>query len=95
MYGGIFSEMLSLFQFQPCATKGNIAQNGIREKENILRNIANVPAQFVEIVLTDVLAINQFMGIEIFFLGLPGWFIAVFLYIGLSFIVQRNRPAVA
>ncbi|HPG06345.1 MAG: hypothetical protein KDC59_19300 [Saprospiraceae bacterium] len=47
------------------------------------------------LTLGTCFAINQFMGIEIFFLGLPGWFIAVFLYIGLSFIVQRNRPAVA
>ena len=47
------------------------------------------------LTLGTCFAINQFMGIEIFFLGLPGWFIAVFLYIVLSFIVQRNRPAVA
>lgn len=47
------------------------------------------------LTLGTCLVINQFMGIEIFFLGLPGWFIAVFLYIVLSFIVQRNRPAVA
>ena len=37
------------------------------------------------------LVINQFIGIEIFFLGLPGWFIAVFLYIGLSYLLQQKQ----
>jgi cytosine permease len=35
-------------------------------------------------------AINQIWGLEIFFLGLPGWFIAVTLYIALGY-VQQNR----
>jgi hypothetical protein len=28
------------------------------------------------------------MGVEIFFLGLPGWFIAVLIYLGLSKLQQ-------
>ncbi len=40
--------------------------------------------------LSLCLAINLYWGIEIFFLGLPGWFIAVLLYIGLSTVLQRN-----
>ena len=47
------------------------------------------------LTLGTCLAINQFLGIEIFFLGLPGWFVAVLLYIVLNFLIQRNRPAVA
>ncbi len=31
------------------------------------------------------------LPLEIFFKGLPGWFVALFLYIGLSFIEQRGR----
>ncbi len=34
------------------------------------------------------LVINQTMGVEIFFLGLPGWFVAVILYVGLSYLLQ-------
>lgn len=30
-----------------------------------------------------------FLGLEIFFLGLPGWFIATALYVGLSLAQQR------
>jgi purine-cytosine permease-like protein len=40
--------------------------------------------------LTLCLAINLYWGIEIFFLGLPGWFIAVLMYIGLSTVLHRN-----
>ena len=40
-------------------------------------------------------AINAMWGLEIFFLGLPGWFIATVLYVGLSAIQQpaRLQPA--
>lgn len=37
------------------------------------------------------LFINLNLGIEVFFLGLPGWFIAVLLYIGLSFFFQPKK----
>jgi hypothetical protein len=30
------------------------------------------------------------MGVEIFFLGLPGWFIAILLYFGLSKYYQKR-----
>ncbi len=42
------------------------------------------------ITLLLCLFINLYFGIEIFFLGLPGWFIAVLLYIGLSMFYQRK-----
>lgn len=49
---------------------------------------------FVTLLLC--LFINFYMGVEIFFLGLPGWFIAVLLYLGLSYYFQKDyRPAVA
>lgn len=34
--------------------------------------------------------LNQAFALDIFFLGLPGWFVAVLLYIGLSWLAQRN-----
>ncbi|MDX1637517.1 MAG: hypothetical protein R3281_06090 [Balneolaceae bacterium] len=46
---------------------------------------------FVTLLLC--LFINIYMGVEIFFLGLPGWFIAVLLYLGLSKLQQdRFQP---
>lgn len=46
--------------------------------------------------LTLILCIvlNKVFAIEIFFLGLPGWFVAVILYIVLSKWMQRNGTAV-
>jgi len=43
------------------------------------------------LTLTFCLAINLYVGVEIFFLGLPGWFIAVILYVGFSILIQRNK----
>jgi purine-cytosine permease-like protein len=37
------------------------------------------------------LVLNQAFGIEIFFLGLPGWFIAALLYMATSKILQKNQ----
>jgi purine-cytosine permease-like protein len=39
--------------------------------------------------------INQIWGLQIYFLGLPGWFIAVALYIGASQVLQRGDRAAA
>ncbi|MHA6247382.1 purine-cytosine permease family protein [Pontibacter sp. CAU 1760] len=39
------------------------------------------------------LSLNYFQGIEIFFLGLPGWFIAAILYIVLSKMLQQKQTA--
>jgi purine-cytosine permease-like protein len=36
------------------------------------------------------LLLNKFAGIEIFFVGLPGWFVAAILYVGLSYFYQRK-----
>ncbi|RMG67822.1 MAG: hypothetical protein D6722_12620 [Bacteroidetes bacterium] len=41
------------------------------------------------------LLLNFTQGIEIFFLGLPGWFIAALLYVGISKWQQRNLRAPA
>lgn len=41
--------------------------------------------------LAFCLGLNYWAGIEIFFLGLPGWFVAVGLYVGMGFL---NRMAV-
>lgn len=44
------------------------------------------------------LAAVRFLGIQIYFVGLPGWFLAALLYVGLSMMLQRSTassPAVA
>lgn len=43
------------------------------------------------ITLAFCLYLNQATGMEIFFLGLPGWFAAALLYIGLSLVIQRKE----
>ena len=35
-------------------------------------------------------ALNQIWNLDLFFLGLPGWFIATALYVGFSYFQQRN-----
>lgn len=42
------------------------------------------------LTLVAAWAINAFAGLDIYFLGLPGWFIAVIVYTGLSFVQQRK-----
>lgn len=42
------------------------------------------------VTLAACWAINWIWGLEIFFLGLPGWFIAVALYVGTSYVQQRS-----
>jgi purine-cytosine permease-like protein len=43
------------------------------------------------LTLAACLFINFYFGIEIFFLGLPGWFVAVILYIGLNYAIQPAK----
>lgn len=46
------------------------------------------------ITLLICLFLNLYMGLEIFFLSLPGWFIAALLYIGISILYQKKyQPA--
>ncbi len=47
------------------------------------------------VTLLVCVGLNIFVGIEIFFLGLPGWFVAALLYIGISKMYQRSPVAVA
>lgn len=42
------------------------------------------------LTLAFCLVLNIFMGVEIFFLGLPGWFVAVVFFVILSKLLQRN-----
>lgn len=72
-------------------------------KLNLIRNYAdetgtkfNWPAGLTWfLTLSLCVAINIWFGVEIFFLGLPGWFIAVILYVGLSVLVQKQRKQTA
>ena len=40
-------------------------------------------------------ALNAWLGVGVFFLGLPGWFIAILLYVGASKLVQRPAAVLA
>jgi len=52
----------------------------------------NVPAAIAWIVTLGLaVVLNQAMNIEIFFLGLPGWFIAAALYLVTSYLVQKGN----
>ncbi len=52
----------------------------------------SMPAAIAWLVTLAIsVMINQTMGIEVFFLGLPGWFIAAALYLISSYIFQKNR----
>lgn len=65
---------------------------GLRQRYAEWKNLAISWPAAVAWVLTLVLcwAINAIWGLEIFFLGLPGWFIATALYLGLS-ALQQSR----
>jgi purine-cytosine permease-like protein len=41
---------------------------------------------------TGTLVVCAFLPMEIFFLGLPGWFIAVGLYVLFCYIQQQRKP---
>jgi purine-cytosine permease-like protein len=42
------------------------------------------------VTLAACLCINLAFGLEVFFLGLPGWFIAAILYVAASLYLQRS-----
>jgi purine-cytosine permease-like protein len=61
------------------------------EKAGISFNWAAALTWFV--TLGICIGMNKYAGVEIFFLGLPGWFIAAVLYIVLSKVIQRPTAA--
>jgi purine-cytosine permease-like protein len=67
-------------------------QSNLAEAVGLDFNWAAGLTWFVTLLLC--LFINFYMGIEIFFLGLPGWFIAVLLYLGLSYYYQKEYRTV-
>lgn len=91
LYGLILMPMgavifLDVMVFQKMDLQSNFA-----EKHGLDFNWAAGLTWFITLILC--LFINFYMGIEIFFLGLPGWFIAVLLYTGLSIFYQRRKLA--
>jgi purine-cytosine permease-like protein len=54
----------------------------------------SIPAAIAWVVTIAIsILINQSMGIEVFFLGFPGWFIASALYLISSLIVQKSTTS--
>ncbi len=66
-------------------------QTNYAEKLNIKINWAAGMAWLV--TLASGLILNVYFGIEVFFLGLPGWFIAAGIFIILSMLIQRKKIA--
>ncbi|MGK7397701.1 MAG: purine-cytosine permease family protein [Candidatus Cyclobacteriaceae bacterium M3_2C_046] len=60
------------------------------EKRNVLFNWAAGLTWIFTLLIC--LGLNMIYNIEIFFLGLPGWFIAAFLYIVLSKLMYKKSP---
>ncbi len=67
--------------------KMNLKSN-LAEVRNLRFNWAAGLTWFL--TLATCLIINFALGVEVFFLGLPGWFIAVLLYIGLNYVLQKK-----
>lgn len=88
LYGLVLMPMgavifLDVIVFPKLNLKSNFAQ-----LMNLNFNWAAGVTWFVTLLLC--LFINLYMGVEIFFLGLPGWFIAVLLYLGMSYWYQSK-----
>ena len=47
------------------------------------------------VTLIGSLLLNQLLGIEVFFLGLPGWFVAAFVYVVISWLIQKSKVQVS
>lgn len=67
-------------------------QEEFAEKTGIKFNSAVAVTWILTLVLCVLL--NVFYGIEIFFLGLPGWFVAVIVYVVASKVMQRSPATV-
>lgn len=59
------------------------------EKANIKLNWAAASAWII--TLLAGLLMNIFLGVEVFFLGLPGWFVASIIFIGVSKLIQSKK----
>jgi len=69
-------------------------QSSYAERSGRAFNWAAGAAWLVTLAVAWILV--KYAGLQIFFVSLPGWFIAATLYISLSFVYQRRvRPAIA
>ncbi len=68
-------------------------QSSYAERSGATFNWAAGAAWLVTLAIAFVLV--KYAGLQIFFVSLPGWFIAATLYVGLSVVYQRKvRPAI-
>lgn len=93
LYGLVLMPMgavifLDVMVFPKMNLKSNFA-----EKAGLNFNWSAGLTWFITLLLC--LFINLYFGVEIFFLGLPGWFIAVLLYLGMSVLYQRKYRTIA
>lgn len=88
LYGLILMPMGAIIFLDVMVFPGMNMKSNFAEAMNLNFNWSAGLTWFITLILC--LFINLYMGVEIFFLGLPGWFIAVLLYIGLSRLYQRR-----
>jgi purine-cytosine permease-like protein len=89
LYGLVLMPMGAVIFLDVIVFKKMNLQSNLAEKASLDFNWAAGLTWFITLILCVFM--NFYMGIEIFFLGLPGWFIAALLYIGLSIFYQRRQ----
>jgi purine-cytosine permease-like protein len=93
LYGLILMPMgavilMDVYIIPKMGLKENYAET-FKKRFNIAAALASV------LTLGFSLFINIYYGIEVFFLGLPGWFVAAIVYIVFSWITQKSKIQVS
>jgi cytosine permease len=88
LYGLILMPMGAVIFVDHYLMKRFRLQSFYAEKRNISFYLP--PALAWIVTLGTCLLLNLYYGVQVFFLGLPGWFIAVAIYLLSSFIYQRK-----
>ncbi|MBX7259639.1 MAG: hypothetical protein K1Y02_25000 [Candidatus Hydrogenedentes bacterium] len=91
LYGLILMPMGAVILIDHYMMKKLNLQEFYAEKAGLSFNWAAGLTWFITLAFCVIL--NKVVGIEIFFLGLPGWFVAAVLYVVLSKIVQKPLAA--
>jgi len=68
-------------------------QQSFAEKSGISINLAAAAAWIVTLIICVTLVVRGVIGI--YFVSLPGWFLAAMIYIGCSYLVQRKSTVTA
>ncbi len=91
LYGLILMPMGAVIFADQYLVKKLALEKFYAEKKNISFYIP--PALAWILTLGICLWLNLYYDIQVFFLGLPGWFVAIFIYLVLSIYYQRKKTA--